>query len=201
MCCTELNGLILNSPSGGHNYVGAAWTEVPAAACSRLGPIPWPQPSHVTNMPMLLLLDPTEIVLCTGKKESREVNESHFSFQDFSAQQICLKKNGSMCIKELLPTPLKKNGIKKSIASFLLGRSLVSFCDLLWMMHNSSMLEKQSGLHQRRKMCITIEGFPAVPPFLQGPATEQKRAVICSAATQHSEFTCSEFNTLETAYT
>lgn len=103
--------------------------------------------------------------------------------------------------KRVASHPPQKNGIKKSIASFLLGRSLVSFCDLLWMMHNSSMLENQSGLHQRRKMCITIEGFPAVPPFLQGPATEQKRAVICSAATQQSEFTCSEFNTLETAYT
>lgn len=69
------------------------------------------------------------------------------------------------------------------------------------MMHNSSMLENQSGLHQGRKMYITIEGFPPISPFLQGPATEQEKiTVLYNPATHHSEFTCCG-GTLETACT
>lgn len=43
----------------------------------------------------------------------------------------------------------------------------MSFCDWLWVMHNSSMLENQSGLHQGTKMCITAEDFPSMLPFCQ----------------------------------
>lgn len=52
----------------------------------------------------------------------------------------------------------------------------MSFCDWLWVMHNSSMLEYQSGLHQGTKMYITTQGFPSISPFLLGSATE-----ACSA--------------------
>lgn len=50
-------------------------------------------------------------------------------------------------------------------------------------------------------MCITIQGFPPISRFLQGPATEQKSAVICNTATHHLELTHSELNAAAVAYT
>lgn len=50
---------------------------------------------------------------------------------------------------------------------FILETGTVSFCAWLWVMHDSSTLENQSGLHQGTKMCITAEHFPAIFPFYQ----------------------------------